>query len=101
MMFSDKSNRTGRKAQPATVKRSAPAAVRNARAASITVKGAQLFNLMPASLRNSDHGDIDMFKNHLDHYLSNIPDQPTTPGMGRAAASNSLIHQVPLYEASF
>ena len=98
MMFSDKSNRTGRKAQPATVKRSAPAAVRNARAASITVKG---HSLMPASLRNSDHGDIDMFKNHLDHYLSNIPDQPTIPGMGRAAASNSLIHQVPLYEASF
>ena len=39
MMFSDKSNRTGRKAQPATVKRSASAAVRNARTASITVKG--------------------------------------------------------------
>ena len=90
MMFSDKSNRTGRKAQLATVKRSAPAAVRNARAASITVKGAQLFNLMPASLRNSDHGDIDdMFKNHLDHYLSNIPDQPTTPGM-RPGQSSGL-----------
>ena len=96
MSFTDKSCRTGRKAIPAHVLSSAPASVRRAKSASLSVKGAQLFNLMPASLRNSDHADVPMFKNHLDH----IPDQPTSPGLGRAAATNSLLHQVPMYEAS-
>ena len=92
--FSDKGSRTGRKAIPAQTVNSAPAAVKKARAASLAVKGAMLFNTMPLSLRNSDHMDVPMFKNHLDIYLSNIPDQPTTPGLGRAASSNSLLHQV-------
>ena len=78
----------------------APASVRNARAASLAVKGAKLFNLMPLGIRNSNHGDVLVFKNHLDIYLSNIPDQPTTAGLGRAANSNSLLHRVPMYEAS-
>ena len=38
-----------------------------------------------------------MFKNNLDHYLSSVPDQPTHQGLTRAAESNSLIHQVPLF----
>ena len=63
-------------------------------------KGAQLSNAMPASIRNSDHGDVLMFKNHLDIFLQNIPDQPTVSGLVRGAQSNSLLHQVPLYEAS-
>ena len=29
-------------------------------------------------------------------FLGNIPDQPTTPGLVRAAATNSLLDQVPL-----
>ena len=96
--FTDRGSRTGRKAVPAQVPQSSPAAVRNARAASLAVKGVQLFNCMPAQLRNSEHGDVLMFKNHLDIYLSSIPDEPTTPGMGRAAMTNSLLHQVPLHE---
>jgi hypothetical protein len=51
-------------------------------------------------LRNSDHGDVDMFKNHLGIYLSNILDQPTVAALSRGAQSNSLLHQVPLYEHS-
>ena len=51
--------------------------MKNARAGSLAVKGAQLFNLLPESLRNSEHGDILMFKNHLDIFLENIPDEPT------------------------
>ena len=100
LSFSERNNRTGRKVIPVAVKQSSPTAVRNARAASLAVKGAQLFNLMPLNLRNSDHGDIEMFKNHLDHYLACIPDEPTTSGLGRAAATNSLVYQVPLYEAN-
>ena len=89
--FSSPYNRTGRKA----ILHHAP------QSATLAVRGAQLFNAMPASLRNSDHGDVLMFKNHLDIYLLNIPDQPTVAGLTRAAQSNSLLHQVPLYEASY
>ena len=55
------------------------------------------FNLLPVNLRNSEHGDVAMFKNHLDIYLANIPDQPTVSGLSRGATSNSLLHQIPVY----
>jgi hypothetical protein len=99
--FTSCCSRTGRKAVPAPVPQSARAVVRQARAGTLAVRGAQLFNTMPASLRNSDHGDILMFKNHLDIHLQDIPDQPTIAGLERGASSNSLLHQVPLYDSSF
>ena len=99
--FTSPYNRTGRKAILHHAPQSATASVRQARAGTLAVRGAQLFNAMPSSLRNSDHGDVLMFKNHLDIYLLNIPDQPTVAGLTRAAQSNSLLHQVPLYEASY
>ena len=92
--FTSKYSRTGRKAVPAVVNLSAPADVRNARAGSLAVKGAQIFNLLPLQLRNSDHSDILMFKNHLDIFLTDIPDQPTMPGLGRGAPTNSLLDQI-------
>jgi hypothetical protein len=98
--FTSSSNRTGRKVVPAAVPQSAAPAVRQARAGTLAVRGAQLFNAMPVSIRNSDHGDVLMFKNHLDIYLQNIPDQPTVAGLVRGAQTNSLLHQVPLYEYS-
>ena len=48
------------------------------------------------NIRNENSGDFPLFKNHLDIFLGRIPDQPTTPGLGRAALSNSLLDQVPL-----
>ena len=71
---------TGRKAilRPAS---KSPAYLRRAKESSLTVKGVALFDAMPSSLRNSDHRDVAMLKNHLDIYLSNIPDQPTVPGL--------------------
>ena len=72
--FTGRDSRTGRKAQPALVLGSAPGPVRKARLGSLAVRGCQLFNLLPVNWRNSDHGDIPMFKNHLDIFLSNIPD---------------------------
>ena len=62
----------------------------------INVHGTKLFNILPKSLRNEDSGDFLLFKNHLDIFLSKIPDQPTVAGLGRAAQTNSLIDQVPL-----
>ena len=90
--FTCRSSRTGRTAVPAKVLQSAPTTVKNTMAVSLGVKGAKLFNLLPTELRNSDHGDILMFKNHLDIFLQNIPDEPTHHGR---------LDQVPHYEAQY
>ena len=90
-------SRTGRWALPAEVPRQGVSSrVRNAKENSLRVKGALLFNLLPLVLRNADHGDVLMFKNNLDIYLSTVPDQPTTQGLVRGAITNSLIHQIPM-----
>ena len=99
--FTSRTSRTGRKAVPAPVSQSSPASVRRARAGSLAVIGAQLFNIMPAHIRNSEHGDVLMLKNHLDIYLQDVPDEPTVAGLGRVAETNSLLHQVPIFEANY
>ena len=90
-------SRRGRMAVPNVIPSAAPANVRKARERSLGVYGARLFNLLPPNLRNENSGDFALFKNNLDIFLSSIPDQPTTPGLVRAAASNSLLDQVPLH----
>ena len=95
--FTSVYGRRGRIAIPNVIVSSAPALVRKARLSSIGVKGAKIFNLLPADIRNSDVVNVDSFKKMLDEFLSQIPDQPTTPGMGRAAESNSLLHQIPMF----
>ena len=74
----------------------APAKVKKARERSLGVHGARLFNLLPPNLRKENSGDFLLFKNHLDIFLSGIPDEPTTHGLVRAAVYNSLLDQVPL-----
>ena len=71
-----------------------PPAVRKAREASLQVKGARLFNLVPKEIRNMSGISVDNFKAGLDAWLTRIPDQPTVPGRQRAALTNSLIDQV-------
>ena len=90
------SNRRGKYAVPAALARGAPAAVRRARERSLTVRGAMLFNQLPAVLRNQTCS-FASFKNQLDVFLSSVPDQPTVPGLARAAATNSLLDQIPLH----
>ena len=85
--------RRGRTIVPNTMVRSSPASVRHAREATLGVKGAQIFNLLPASLRNCNTNHTDTFKANLDAFLSQVPDQPTV-GQPRAAESNSLLHQI-------
>ena len=41
------------------------------------------------------------FKENLDAWLHEIPDQPTIPGCQRAAKSNSLLDQVPMMLREF
>ena len=71
-----------------------PSTVMKAREASLQVKGARLFNLIPRDLRDKKNVTVDVFKSGLDAWLSTIPDQPTSPGRQRAAITNSLIDQV-------
>ena len=90
------SERRGRFAVPRQIKQNASAKVRKARENSLAVHGVRVFNLLPMSLRNENSRDLGLFKNHLDIFLSGIQDQPTTPGLGRQAASNSLLDQIPV-----
>ena len=69
---------------------SAPAAVRKAREASLSVKGAKLFNTLPRGLRDITTGTVDNFKRELDGWLEKISDQHTIPGRQWAATTNSL-----------
>ena len=97
VQFSSKLGRRGRTALPHHVVQSSPALVRRARESSLGVKGARLFNLLPADIRNNDSDSVDSFKSALDKFLGDIPDQPTVPGLGRPAETNSLIHQIPQF----
>ena len=95
--FSSDGSRRGRIIVPKTIVRSAPSIVKKARERSLGVRGAQIFNLFPANIREMNTEHVDTFKNHLDVFLSSIPDQPTVTGLGRGAETNSLLHQLPLF----
>ena len=71
-----------------------PVAVTKACEASLRVRGARLFNLVPQELRDLNGVTVDHFKGGLDSWLKTVPDQPTTQGRQRAALTNSLIDQV-------
>ena len=79
---------------PHPVQRLGNSAVRNAREASLGVKGAKLFNLLPVWIRTLNGVSVDRFKSELDKFLSIVPDQPTCPGRQRAAVTNSLLDQL-------
>ena len=74
-----------------------PSAVRNAREASLAVRGPKLFNILPKSIRNVTGVSVNTFKRKLDHFLSQLPDQPTVDGYYglRACSSNSLVDIIP------
>ena len=83
--------------------RRAPPKVRRRRHSSFFYKGAQLYNLLPRALRQSEEIEIpdqchaDEFKKKLDALLEKIPDEPSVGGSPRVANSNSLICQIPVY----
>ena len=52
-----------------------------------------IYNLVPENLRSMN---TDTFKNQLDIFLATITDQPTVTGLGRAALTSSLLHQLPM-----
>ena len=64
--------------------------------ATLGVRGAKIFNLLPVWIRTINGASVDKFKAELDMFLVGVPDQPTVPGRQRAAASNSLLDQLQL-----
>ena len=95
--FTDVHGRRGRTALPHDVSQSSCASVKRARESSLGAKGAKMFNLLPSSIRNINSVNVDVFKTALDEFLSKVPDQPTVAGLGRAAESNCLLHQIPIF----
>ena len=92
------SDRRGRQMVLAPLCNRAAASVRNAREASLQVRGAKLFNCIPRELRDTFSGTTEQFKAKLDAWLETIPDQPTIPGRQRAAVTNSLLDQVTILQ---
>ena len=92
----------GRLVIPHRVNWNASAPIRRAKEATLAVKGANIFNLLQKDIRNlnfniSNCDKVLEFKTKLDLYLSKVPDQPTISGLNRAAETNSLLHQIPLF----
>ena len=77
-----------------TVKSHVTAKVKAARYSSLGCRGPQLFNTIPAEIRNITHVPVDKFKKALDKFLSTVPDEPQIPGytMYRRADTNSLVN---------
>lgn len=77
--------------------RECSSAVKNAREASMAIRGPRLFNELPQYLRDVTGVSVDTFKKKLDKFLSKLPDQPTVDGYygRRAACSNSLLDVIP------
>lgn len=93
--------RRGRECNIGRVNRNAPSRVQKLVYASLPVHGQQLFNTLPADLRNLTGCSVDLFKRRLDRYLLTVPDEPQIPGYTaqRQADSNSLLDMTRLAQA--
>ena len=56
--------------------------------------GPRLFNSLPRHLRNLKDVSTDIFKNRLDKYLKQIPDEPTLDHYRTAAENNTIDAQL-------
>ena len=93
--------RLGRLVEVPLLDSTCPAAVKNAHSASLRVKGAKLFNIIPKEIRDLNEVTVETFKANLDQWLNTIPDQPTVAGRQRSAATNSLLDQVTMQSRQF
>ena len=68
----------------------------------MAIRGPRLFNELPAYLRDVSSVTVDTFKQKLDRFLAQLPDQPTVDGYygRRAACSNSLLDVIPHMRAT-
>ena len=59
-------------------------------------KAQKMFNKLPKEIRNITGVKVEIFKNHLDKFISKVPDEPNVPGYlkYRPATSNSISDQI-------
>ena len=97
------SNRLGRMCVIPPLKRNAPAKIKTMRESSFNIHGGRLFNSCPKDIRNISRCSVDEFKEKLDIFRSQIPDEPSVPGteytpsacdLFTSRPSNSLIDQI-------
>ena len=88
--------RLGRKTSFPPISNNAPSEIKKIRYASLSMKGPQLFNILPADIRNLNSCSVDIFKRALDRFPTNVPDEPLIPGYTamRRADSNSLLDMI-------
>ena len=88
--------RLGRRSNSPPVNNYASSDIKKVRYSSLSVRGPQLFNVLPAELRNLKNCSVESFKRALDRFLSTIPDEPLIPGytVMRRADSNSIVDMV-------
>ena len=77
---------------------SATSRIQTLRDGSFVFNGPRLFNALPAHIRNLTEIGTLSFKKELDRFLKTVVDEPLCRGYtaGRRAASNSLLHMVPI-----
>ena len=94
--------RRGCECIPPKVKQNSHNHVKRLLHASLPVHGQQLFNCLPAAIRNTTGCSVDSFKRKLDSFLQTIPDEPQIPGYTamRRAESNSLPDMIKLKVSS-
>ena len=93
------SPRRGRLCVVRQVNKTAPTRVKRVSEASLAVRGARIFNLLPRDVRDTELSrtkSVLPLKTKLDNFLSTIPDQPTVQCRRRPASTNSLLDQIPM-----
>ena len=85
--------RRGRECIIPQVSNTAPRRIQTLRYVSLPIRGAWLFNIFPAHIRNVTRCSVDVFKGQLDKFLLTVPDEPQITGYTaqRRAESNSLL----------
>ena len=93
--------RRGRECIVPSVATSAPSKVKKLLHASLAVRGQNLFNTLPAEVRNVTGCSVDSFKRNLDKFLQKVPDEPLIPGYTaqRRSDTNSLLDMARLAQA--
>ena len=91
--------RVGRKCNIPKIQTKSQKWVQTLREQTFQINGPQLFNSLPAYLRNITKCGVDDFKTKLDKYLEKVPDEPSMRGLvpractSEARPSNSILDQ--------
>ena len=92
--------RRGRLVKVKPLSTQSSAKTKSIRDGSFMINGPRLFNSLPANIRDLTGCSVEAFKNHLDIYLSTLPDEPSCDLLQPSAVnqitgrqSNSIIDQ--------